>query len=191
MRSVTAPDVPPRLAGDLRAFSRGLGGITVETAAICGAIVAAYGLLPFSGAWGAAGLVVGGIAALVVIAVLIRRVRRVLIAERPVPEAIAAVVVTATLTIITSAATYYAMAQANAGAFRELGTKIDAAYFAVTVMSTVGFGDIVPTSQAARLVTTFHMIFTVALVGAAFRLVTWAARHNLSRRGGVLPPGPP
>jgi len=190
MRSVTNPDVPPHVAGNLRACSRGLGGIAIETAAICGAIVAVYGLLPFSGNWGAAGLIVGGIAALVVIAVLIRRVRRVLVAERPVPEAIAAVVVTATLTIITSSATYYAMASANPDSFRGLGTKIDATYFAVTVMSTVGFGDIVPTTQAARLVTTCHMIFTVALVGAAFRLVTWAARHNLSRRGDLPTPGP-
>ena len=54
---------------------------------------------------------------------------------------------------------------------------------------------IVPVSQAARLVTTLHMIFTVALVGAALRLITLAARHNLSRRGGAAGPseasGPP
>ena len=181
MRSVTNPDVPPHVAGNLRAFSRGLGGIAIETAAICGAIVAVYGLLPFSGNWGAAGLIVGGIAALVVIAVLIRRVRRDLLAERPVPEAIAAVVVTATLTIITSSATYYAMASANPDSFRGLGTKIDATYFAVTVMSTVGFGDIAATTNAARISVMVQMMADVIVIGVVARLMINSVKLHTGR----------
>lgn len=189
------PDAPPQLGSGFRAFALGLGGLTVKTVAACGVLVATYALMPLVGNWGWAGLAAGGGATLAVVAVVVRRVRRVLHAERPVPEAIAAIVVTATLTILTSSATYFAMSQSTDGSFRGLETKVDAVYFAVTIMTTVGFGDIVPVSQSARLVTTFHMIFTVALVGAALRLITLAARHNLSRRAGSAGPseasGPP
>jgi hypothetical protein len=192
---VTPPDAAPHAGAGFRAFAQGLGGFTAKTVALCVALVAAYALVPLEGDWGWAGLVAGGGAALAIVVVVVRRVRRVLHAERPVPEAIAAIVVTATLTIFTSSATYFAMSQSTEGSFRGLETKVDATYFAVTIMTTVGFGDIVPVSQAARLVTTLHMIFTVALVGAALRLITLAARHNLSRRGGAAGPseasGPP
>jgi voltage-gated potassium channel len=154
--------------------------LLAETALASVAIVAAYALLPLKGDHSWLGRAAGALVLLSVVPVVVRRVGRVVRADRPVAEAIAAVVVTATLAVIGSAGVYYAMAAADAGQFRSLGTKVDGVYFAVTVMTTAGFGDIVPTSQAARLVTTLHIVFTVTLLAAAFRLFTWAARRRLS-----------
>jgi voltage-gated potassium channel len=153
-----------------------------ETVGVAASLLVAYALLPLSGGRRWLGVGVGAMLALSIVPLVVRRARRVLRAERPVPEAVAAVVVTATTALVASAGTYYAMAKGDPGSFRGLGTKIDGIYFAVTVMSSVGFGDITAVGQGARLVTTAHIIFTVALVGLAFRLIGWAVKHNLSRR---------
>jgi ion channel len=49
------------------------------------------------------------------------------------------------------ASTYFVMERASAASFMEPLTRTDALYFSVTVFSTVGFGDIAPKSEAARL----------------------------------------
>lgn len=157
-------------------------GLVIETAALCGLLVLSYAVLPLSGRNRWLGLLIGLAVVISVIPLVVRRVRRVLRTNEPVVEALAAVVVTATLAVIGSASTYYAMSAANPGQFTSLETKIDGVYFAVTVMTTTGFGDIVPTSQVARVVTTTHIIFTVALLGAAFRLIAWATKARISNQ---------
>ncbi len=42
-------------------------------------------------------------------------------------------------------------------------------YFTVTTLSTVGFGDITATGQAARLVVTLQMAFNLAFLGIVIR----------------------
>ena len=49
---------------------------------------------------------------------------------------------------------YLAMEKINVHSFSRSLTHADALYFTVTVFATVGFGDITPTSEAARLVVT-------------------------------------
>jgi voltage-gated potassium channel len=164
--------------------------LAVETAVTVAGLVATYVVLPLSGWSFWFGVAAGVVVAAVVVLVVARRIRRVLRTERPVPEAIAAVVVTATMALVASSSIYYALAEADPGNFRGLSTKLDAVYFAVTVMTTTGFGDIAPLTQPARAVTTGHIVFMVVLLGAAFRLITWAARQNISRRKGAPEPGP-
>lgn len=55
------------------------------------------------------------------------------------------------------------------------------AALAVSVFSGVGFGDIVPRSQPARLVVTTQMLCDLALLGAAARFVLDAVRGGLHR----------
>lgn len=163
-----------------------------ETVGVVAGLILAYSLLPLSGGRRWMGVALGALLALSIVPVVVYRARRVLHSERPVPEAVAALVVTATLALVTSAGTYYAMATGDPGSFDGLVTKVDGMYFAVTVMSSVGFGDITATGQAARLVTTVHIVSTLALVGAAFRVIGWAAKHNLSgRQQGGRPDGRP
>jgi hypothetical protein len=165
--------VRPRLVTDVK-------WLLFETVVLCGLIVLAYAILPLEGDDRWVGIAVGALVILSVIPVVARRVRRVLRADQPLAEAVAALVVTATIAVIGSSGMYYAMAKSDPGQFTSLGTKVDGVYFAVTVMTTTGFGDIVPTTQPARLVTTFHIIFTVAFLGAAFRLIRWATKSRLS-----------
>jgi hypothetical protein len=191
MRSVTQPDgsrdsPPPEPARRrLRPVVTDVRGLVIETVVVCGLIILAYAMLPLDGENRWVGVTIGVLVILSVIPVVTRRIRRVLRADRPLSEAIGAIIVTATVAVIGSSGVYFAMARADPGQFDGLGTKVDGVYFAVTVMTTTGFGDIVATSQVARLVTTLHIVFTVALLGAAFRLIAWATKRRLSTGGRI------
>lgn len=75
---------------------------------------------------------------------------------------------------------YMVMTTANPGAFSMVLDKSAALYFAMTITSTVGFGDIVPVSTLARNVVTFQMLLNLVVLGAAVRgvvyAVNWLAR---------------
>lgn len=57
------------------------------------------------------------------------------------------------------------------GQFVGLETKTDALYFTVTVISTVGFGDIHAEGTAARAVVTAQMLFSLMYIGSAVRVL--------------------
>lgn len=53
-----------------------------------------------------------------------------------------------------------------------LNTPLDAAYFTMTTLMTIGFGDIAAEGQIARGVVLTQMIFTVVLLTSSVRLFT-------------------
>lgn len=56
-------------------------------------------------------------------------------------------------------------------------TNIDGAYFAIATVSTVGYGDIAPTSDGSRWVTIFMIVFGITLV---FSAVAGVIAHGLA-----------
>ena len=58
----------------------------------------------------------------------------------------------------------------------------EALYFTVTIFSTVGFGDIVPKVDVARLVVMVQMIADLAFIAIVVRLIFGAASRATSRR---------
>ena len=158
---------------------RSMAWLVATTAGSVVGLVAVYAAAPMSGRSKAWGVVVGLGAMTAVIPVLVRRIRAVLKSDKPVAEAISALIMTSTLIVVGSASAYFSLASSRPGQFRGLETKLDALYFAVVVMSTVGFGDIAPVGQAARLLATLHIVVTVSFLGGAVRLLTWAARQRL------------
>ncbi|MEE1752133.1 potassium channel family protein [Streptomyces sp. SP18CS02] len=94
------------------------------------------------------------------------------------------------LFLITFSAVYYLMASEPALPFSEPLNRTDALYFTVTVFATVGFGDIAPTSEAARAVTTVQMVADLILVGLIAKVFFGAVRIGLERRRDpARPPG--
>lgn len=90
--------------------------------------------------------------------------------------------------VLLFAVTYDLVATHAPGQFRGIDSSTDALYFTVTVVATVGFGDIVPVGTAARTLVTVHMLVNLVYVGTALRLLTnrsaAAATH-----GEPAPPG--
>ena len=59
-----------------------------------------------------------------------------------------------------------------------------ALYFTITVFSTVGFGDITPRTDPARLIVAAQMLLDLALIGAGVRLILNVAKTRVASAGG-------
>jgi voltage-gated potassium channel len=80
------------------------------------------------------------------------------------------------------ASTYFVMERVSAASFSQPLTRTDALYFAVTVFSTVGFGDITAKSETARVVLIVQMLADLVLLGAGIRVLLGAVQHGRERR---------
>ena len=121
-----------------------------------------------------------GMTALITVATL--QVRAVIQARHPGIRAIQALTTIAPLFLLLFAVTYFVMAQTDVGSFdEEAFTRTDALYFTVTVFATVGFGDITPASQAARLVVSTQMILDLIVLGLGIRVFLGAVQLGRQR----------
>ena len=140
-------------------------------------ILVIYFFIPVEGA---AGLVTTAALALIAMVIytwaVIRMIGRISRAPNPMLVVGEAVVVAVLLFVALFALLYMVMTTSNPGAFSMVLDKSAALYFAMTITSTVGFGDIVPVSTLARNVVTFQMLLNLVVLGAAVRGVVYAGQ---------------
>jgi voltage-gated potassium channel Kch len=79
------------------------------------------------------------------------------------------------------------MSRASPATFSHPLTRTDSLYFTVTTFSTVGYGDITPTSQTARLVVTAQMILDLLFLGVGIRVFIGAVQLARQTRGRDTP----
>ncbi len=72
------------------------------------------------------------------------------------------------------------------GQFAELHTKIDALYFTVSTLATVGFGDVHAVGQLARAAVTVQIVFNLVFIGTGAGIVSGFVRSRTRIR---LQPG--
>ena len=77
-------------------------------------------------------------------------------------------------------AIYLSMSHESAATFTETLDHAKALYFTITIFSTVGFGDITPRTDPARLVVSAQMLLDLVLIGAVVRLIFSAARSRIA-----------
>jgi voltage-gated potassium channel len=111
-------------------------------------------------------------------AVLAFQTHAVIRSHYPGVRAVEAVAVSVPLLIVLFASTYFVTGQANPGSFTEPLTRIDALYFTVTVFATVGFGDISPRTDLARMLVTAQMLADLVLVGFIANVLIGAVQHR-------------
>lgn len=143
-----------------------------------------YVALPLRGDRAWAGGVIGAVAIVAVVPFTVGRLRAVRGAEHPMLAAGEAIVLLLTMVVYGFAAVYYGLDQ-RTGQFEGLATRIDAVYFTVTTLSTVGFGDIHATGQAARLVVTVQVLFDLTLLAVAIRVLANAAQQRRAEGAGA------
>jgi hypothetical protein len=98
-------------------------------------------------------------------------------------------VVLVLLLLVVPFATVYAYASAQDPAtFTQPLTRIDALYFTVTVFATVGFGDIAPVTESARVLVTLQMVIDLVLIGVIVKVLTGVARRRRDVLRGPAPP---
>jgi Ion channel len=114
---------------------------------------------------------------LLLAAVTAYQVRAIIQSRHPAVRGIEAVAVTVPLFILLFAATYLLLSQNDPTNFSDAPlTRTDTLYFTVTTFATVGFGDITPTSQFARVLVTAQMILDLIVLGAVVRVFIGAVQ---------------
>lgn len=107
--------------------------------------------------------------------------------ERPLRRAAIALAILVPLYIVIFASIYVTVSRADPGAFNRSLTKTQGIYFTVTVLSTVGFGDIVPKTDPTRILTTVQMILNFILIGGVVRLIVGLGSREARRRREPVP----
>jgi hypothetical protein len=119
------------------------------------------------------------LAGLVVLAVVLTwQIRVVMRSPHPALRGVEAIATGVPLLVLTFAGAYFAAAMETPGSFSEGLSRLDAAYFAVTVLATVGFGDISPVSDAARALVTLQMLVNLAFGGLILKVLLGAVRRR-------------
>jgi voltage-gated potassium channel len=147
-------------------------------------LVALYYALPMTGTLTGSAAAVLAVGLLVFAVVISWQVRAIMGSAYPglrAVEALAAI----PLFLLVFAAVYLMMAGADAAAFSEPLGKTDALYFTVTVFATVGFGDITPRTELARIVTMVQMLGDLLVLGLIVRVMVGAVKAGIQRRGAA------
>jgi voltage-gated potassium channel len=172
---------PPRPSARLIALS------AARVIAATGVLLALYYLLPLSrdATWTAITTLCIGL--LVLIGLVIVQVRSILVSPFAGIRAVEALASSVPLFLLLFAGTYFTLERLAPGTFSEPLTRSDSLYFTVTVFSTVGFGDITPKTELARLLVTGQMITDVVILGIAVKIIVGTARsrRSHSRQAGL------
>lgn len=146
------------------------------------ALVALYYVLPLDRTMSRAAVMwlTAGLVAFVVLVFF--QVRSILRSSHPALRAVEALGTAVPLFVLVFASTYLLLAGGQQEAFTEPLDKTDALYYTMSVLSTVGFGDIAPRTQAARVATTLQMAGNLIVVGVLARVVVGAVQLSRQRK---------
>jgi voltage-gated potassium channel len=112
------------------------------------------------------------------------QVRSILRSRYPGIRAVEALAFAVPLFLLIFASTYFVLA-GNPANFGQAMTRNDALYFTVTTFATVGFGDIVATSQLARSIVTIQMILDLLILGLGIRALFDVVRIGKERQAAA------
>jgi hypothetical protein len=150
-------------------------------------LVVIYYRLPLTDRGGvrlSTGVVIG---LLLFVAVVTFQVLRISRSQYPLLRAVEALATAVPLYLLLFAGSYYLMGQEQAAAFSETLDRTDSLYYTITVFSTVGFGDITPVAEPARVLTMVQMLANLLIFGVAARLLVNAVSTGLRRRTDAAP----
>jgi voltage-gated potassium channel len=151
------------------------------------ALVALYYLLPLDHSSVPVAVTILIIGLVAFIALVTFHVRSIMRSPFPGMRAIEALSVNVPLFLLLFAATYVVLAAVSTSNFGGRLSHTDGLYFAVTVFSTVGFGDITGKTETARLVVTVQMIADLIILGLAIKVIVGAVKRGQRRPAS---PGP-
>ena len=150
------------------------------------ALVVLYYRLPMAGVWDASATALLVVGLLIFAALIVYQVRAILRSEYPALRAIGALAAAVPLFLLVFASAYLMIDNAQPRAFSEPLSKTNALYFTVTVFATVGFGDIAPRTEVARVATTVQMLADLLILGLVVRVMLGAVRASRQRRSADM-----
>jgi voltage-gated potassium channel len=114
----------------------------------------------------------------IVLAVEVRQIAK---HDHPMLRAGVAMATIIPLFLVLFAWIYLTMSASSPAAFGAQLTRTSSLYFTVTVFSTVGFGDITPKTDPARIVAMVQMLADLAVLAVVVRLILGAATRGMAR----------
>lgn len=170
----TLEDPTPRQRRSL-ILRRGLRALVTTTL-----LVVLYYVLPMNRALDTHTVLLLILCLAVFVVIVTWRIRQIAQSDYPGLRAVETLAVVVPLYILVFAATYFLAERADSAYFTQPMTRSGALYFSVTVFSTVGFGDITPKTDAARLIVAVQMLVDLLLLGFGVRIFVGAV--NLGRK---------
>ena len=119
----------------------------------------------------------GIVATLIAVPYALMRIRRIRIAEHPLGEALAVMSLLVSLVVVGFAGSYYSIS-VETSQIPAIHTRVDALYFTIVTLGTVGYGDIAPTGQEARLLVSFQIMVNLSLIATLIRLLGRVANDS-------------
>ncbi|SBT37185.1 potassium channel family protein [Micromonospora auratinigra] len=118
----------------------------------------------------------GTLLLVVVVAFLVTgQVRRQLRVEQPTGDAEVRALIRLAVALIAGLLVFaladFVVARTRPAEFANLATRIDALYFALTTLTTVGYGDVHAQGQIARVLVCVQMIFSIGVVATGASIV--------------------
>ena len=145
-------------------------------------LIALYAALPAADRTGLGTLAELLVGLILFAALLGWQVLKIMGAEHPELRAAEALAIAVPVVLIVFAFTYLSLSHVQPHSFSERLDHVGAMYFTVTVVSTVGFGDIVAKTHAARILVSFQIMLDLVLLVGIVRAVFFAAQIGVRRR---------
>ncbi|NTW42149.1 MAG: two pore domain potassium channel family protein [Cellulomonadaceae bacterium] len=190
VQPVERPPAPER--GDGR-LARQLGRFFLRTTVMLAILTAWYYLLPSGGPFddAAAGRRTGATVVMVAGFVTVLRMQlRAFRRARSVWGQVEALLTVLYLLILVFAVTYDRIAAATTDEFAGIHNRTDALYFTVTVVTTVGFGDITAVGGVGRGLVTAQMLINLVYIGTALRVLTSLRGDRTEARAATVEGAP-
>lgn len=138
----------------------------------------AYFLLPWTKLSGIGAFAVAAVGLSIVAGTSVWQIWRIVRSSTPGLQAIHAFATIVPLYLIVCAAALVDMSTSSPDAFSEQLTRMGGLYFTLSTFSTIGFGDIVPVTDAARAAVSVQIVINLIIVGLGIRVVmaaiSWA-----------------
>jgi hypothetical protein len=142
-------------------------------------VLAAFYLVPFAHLNGTRSVLRLISVVALVGAVLLVEIRRISTAELPELRAVEALAVVIAVFLTGFSIVYLNLSHGTQATFTQPLDHTRALYFTISVFSTVGFGDITPRTDTARLIVAAQMLLDLVIIGTVVRLIFSAARTRI------------
>ncbi|MEV4478430.1 potassium channel family protein [Micromonospora coxensis] len=147
--------------------------------AACVLLVLAYFLVPVEADPNGLRLALrsaGTLALVVIVALLVTgQVRRQLTGHAPTGDAEVRALIRLAVALVAGVLTFaladYVVANTRPGQFVNMETRVDALYFALATLTTIGYGDVHAQGQIARVVVCAQMLFSIGVVTTGASIV--------------------
>jgi len=153
---------------------------------ICGTLVVLYFAVPATTRIPTGDAVARGvvtIASLVLLGALVARQLRLQIDEG-MDRRVDGLVVSVVGVVVAFSMGFFLLNQRDASQVDGLHTRVDALYFTMSTLTTVGYGDVHASGQSARVLVVIQMVFNVIFVTSAATLMSARIRAVAQQRAG-------